>query len=124
MRVVTNEDIKKYEPLIEKFMRDSVVKNWNESHIKSSEYDVTLGNTGQSLEDFRQYLYSELVVGLQKYNADYRTKDGKSVKEFSFVYTHLFNRIGSQMKRLTRARYGYGMWSTSFEECEEGKFDD
>jgi hypothetical protein len=30
-RKLTNEDIVKYEPMIEKYIRDSVVKNWNEA---------------------------------------------------------------------------------------------
>ena len=119
-RIVTNEDIKKYIPLVEKFIRDSVCRNWNESGIKSDDHDISLGNTGMSLDDFRQYLFAELVVGLQKYNPDYRTADGKSVKELTFVHTHLANRIGSQMKRLTRHRYGYAMWASSYEDFEDG----
>lgn len=119
-RIVTNQDVKQYLPLIEKFIRDSVCKNWTESQHRSDEQDVSLGNTGMSLDDFRQYLYSELVVGLQKYKPEYRTPSGQSVKESSFVYTHLSNRIGSLMKRMTKRRYGYGIWPSSYEDCVEG----
>lgn len=119
-RVVTNADVKKYRPMVEKFLRDSVVKNWNEGQLHSSSQDITLGNTGMSLADFRQYLMMELVVALQKYNPDYRTPDDKSVKESTFVFCHLNNRIGQCMKRLTKRRFGYGFWMSNLEEILDG----
>ena len=123
MRVVTKEDIEKYRPLIEKFIRDSVVKNWQEARIKQGDLDVSLGNTGMSIADFRQYLLTELVVGLQKYNPDHRTPEGLSVKESSFVYTHLSNRIGQTLKRLTKRRFGYAIWSSNLEDILDGHKD-
>lgn len=122
-RTVTNADVKKYRALVEKFLRDSVARNWNESQIKSKEMDVSLGNTGMSMADFRQYLMCELVVALQKYNPEYRTPDGKSVKESTFVYTHLSNRIGQNLKRLCKRRFGYGVWTTNLEDVLEGPKD-
>lgn len=119
-RKVTNDDVKKYKPLVEKFIRDSVCRNWNESRIKTPNAEISLGNTAMSLADFRQYLFCELVVALQKYNPDYRTADGKSVKESTFVYTHLSNRIGQTLKRLTNRRFGYGKWMTRIEDVLEG----
>ena len=119
IRVVTNADIEKYKPLIHKWLRDSVVKNWNEATLKSDYSvgdEVLLGNTGMTMEDIKQHLMTELVVALQKYNPDYRTKEGKSVKEFTFVYRHLWNRIGQLMKKLTRASSGYGKWSTNVDD--------
>lgn len=115
-RVVTNEDIKKYIPMVNKYLRDSVVKNWNEANMYAEDNEVALGNTGMTMSDMRQQLYAELVVALQNYNADYRTKEGKSVKESTFVFQHLFNRVGQLMKKLTKKRYGYGMWGSNLEE--------
>ena len=123
-RKVTDADIKRYHPMISKFLRDSVCRNWNESAVKSKEHDVTLGNTGMSLADFRQYLMMEVCVGLQKYNPDYRTKDGKSVKESTFIFTHLRNRIGQSLKRLTKKRFGYGAWISNLDELNTGNHDE
>lgn len=115
-RVVTNEDVNKYKPMVNKYLRDSVVKNWNEASLKKGSDEITLGNTGMSIADIRQHLYAEVVIALQKYNPNYRTEDGRSVKESTFVYQHLFNRIGQLMKKLTKRRYGYGIWSNQIEE--------
>lgn len=119
IRTVSNEDIKKYEPMVEKYIRDSVIKNWNEAYNNrksSSVNEITLGNTGMSLDDIRQHLRTEVCVALQKYNPEYRTKEGRSVQESTFVFTHLFNRTGQLMKRLTRESYGYGVWHSNIEE--------
>lgn len=115
-RVLTNEDILKYEPMIEKYIRDSVVKNWNEANTSKSGGDITLGNTGMCLNDIRQHLRAEVCVALYNYNPDYKTKEGRSVKESTFVFQHLFNRTGQMMKRLTKKRYGYGVWTQNIEE--------
>lgn len=112
-RVLTNEDILQYEPLVEKFIRDSCLKNWNEA--RSGDPDVFLGSSGYSLNDLRQQLRTEVCVALQNYNPDYRTKDGRSVKEFTFVYQHLTFRVGQLMKRLTKRRLGYGISHTHFD---------
>ena len=115
-RVITNEDILKYEPMIEKYMRDSVEKNWNEASIKKGQGDISLGNTGMTMNDIRQHLRAEVCVALYNYNPDYRTKEGRSVKESTFVFQHLFNRVGQMMKRLTKKRHGYGVWTQNLEE--------
>lgn len=121
MRVVTNEDVKKYKGLVELFIKKSVRKNWaNEIAKTTKDTECALGNTGMALADFRQYLYTELVVALQKYNPDYLTAEGRSVKESSFVYTHLSNRIGQVLKRLTKRRFGYGIFSANLEETIDG----
>jgi hypothetical protein len=93
--------------MCEKFIRDSCMKNWNES--KTSSPDTFLGVSGQSLEDIKQHLRAEICVALQNYNPDYRTKEGRSVKESTFVYQHLTFRVGQMMKRLTKKRNGYGI---------------
>jgi len=119
VRVVTNEDVIKYKPLINKWLRDSVVKNWNEAVLKAdytNSDDVTLGMTGVSMADIKQHMFTELVVALQKYDPDYRTKEGRSVKEITFVYQHLYNRVGQLMKKLTRQSSGYGKWNTSIDD--------
>jgi len=115
-RVLTNEDILKYEPMIEKYIRDSVVKNWNEAFTSKKQGDVSLGNTGLTVNDIRQHLRTEVCVALQNYNPDYRTTAGRSVKESTFVFTHLFNRTGQLMKRLTKRNRGYGIRHSNLEE--------
>ena len=115
-RTLTNEDIMKYEPMIEKYIRDNCAKNWNEANTQKGHGDISLGNTGMSLNDIRQHLRVEVCVALYNYNPDYKTKDGKSVKESTFVFQHLFNRCGQMMKRLTKKRYGYGLWHSNIEE--------
>ena len=109
-RVVKNSDIEKYIPLVESYLRDKVRKNWNEAKLRDDRHDVSLGNTGMSMNDIRQHLLTEVCVALQKYNPD------KGTKEITFVYTHLFNRCGQLMKRLTKKRYGYGVWTQNLEE--------
>ncbi len=115
-RVITNADVLKYEPMVEKYIRDSVVKNWNEARTAKSQGDVSLGNSGLTVNDIRQHLRAEVCVALQNYNPEYRTKEGRSVKESTFVFQHLFNRTGQLMKRLTKKRYGYGVWHSNIEE--------
>lgn len=115
-RTLTNEDILKYEPMIEKYIRDNVAKNWNEANTKRGMGEISLGNTGLSLNDIRQHLRTEICVALYNYDPNYRTKEGRSVKESTFVFRHLFNRCGQMMKRLTKKRYGYGVWTQNLEE--------
>ena len=114
-RIVTDADMQKYEKLVEKFIRDSVVKNWNEADKRPGKGDTSLGNSGHTVEDLRQYLRMQVVVALQKYDPNYRTAEGKSVSEFTFVYGHLWKRIGQQMKKLTGKGYGYGVWTSRIE---------
>lgn len=116
MRVLTNEDIRKYEPMIESYLREYVIKNWKEASTAKDKGDVSLGNTGLTMNDIRQHLRAEVCVALTKYNPDYRTSEGLSVKESTFVFQHLFNRIGQLMKKLTKSRYGYGVWHANLEE--------
>lgn len=117
-RTLTNEDILKYEPMVEKYIRDNVAKNWNEAKMDlgKNRGNVSLGNTGLSLNDIRQHLRTEVCVALYNYNPNYRTKEGRSVKESTFVFQHLFNRTGQLMKRITKKRYGYGVWHANIEE--------
>jgi hypothetical protein len=110
--------------MVNKYLRDSVVKNWNEATMSPSDSEVTLGNSGMTMSDMRQHLYTELVVALQNYNPDYRTKDGKTVKESTFVFQHLFNRTGQLMKKLTKKRYGYGIWMSPVEEVIGEKYEE
>ena len=115
-RKLTDADIKKYDAMVEKYIRDSVIKNWSEASANKQRSNIALGNSGWTVDDFRQHLRAEVCVALYNYNPDYRTKDGRSVKESTFVYQHLSNRIGQTMKRLTMKRYGYGVWSANLEE--------
>lgn len=115
-RVLTNEDIINYEPMVEKYIRDYVVKNWNEAKLGKKNGDIVLGNTGMTLNDIRQHLRTEVCVALYNYDPEFRTKEGRSVKESTFVFQHLFNRTGQMMKRLTKKRQGYGVWHSNLEE--------
>jgi hypothetical protein len=117
MRKVTNEDIKKYYGMVDHYIRKSVVKNWNEASMVKSKQNVALGNSGLTVADIRQYLLMEVVVGLQKYNPDYRTAEGLSVKESTFIFRHLQNRGGQMMKRVTKRRSGYGFWTVQIEKA-------
>ena len=123
-RKVTNEDIKNYVPMVNKYLRDNIAKNWNEASLKKGEDEISLGNTGMTIADMRQHLFTEVVVALQKYNPDYRTAEGNPVKESTFVFQHLFNRTGQIMKRLTKRRYGYGLWSSSIDDLYKSGQDD
>ena len=116
IRTVTNEDIKKYYPMVDSYIRKSVVKNWNEASTAKSKQNVSLGNTGLTVADIRQYLLMEVVAGLQKYNPDYRTAEGLSVKESTFIFTHLHNRGGQLLKKITKKRAGYGFWMSQIEK--------
>src|SRR5271166_6825750 len=95
-RAVSNEDIKRYDSMLESFIRGSCMKNWNES--RKGPPDSFLGTSGYSLEDLRQHLRTEIYIALRNYNPAYRTKDNKSVKESTFVYQHLTYRVGQMMK--------------------------
>jgi hypothetical protein len=123
-RQITNQDIYKYKPMVEKFLRDSVLRNWSEGVLKTANYDMSLGNTGMSIDDFRQYLMTELVVGLQKYKPDFKTEEDRSVKESTFIYCHLSNRIGQLLKKLTKRRFGYAIWMSNLDEILEGHRND
>lgn len=113
---VTDSDIKKYYPMVEMYLKKYVIKNWNEAQMGSDNGEISLGNTGMAMNDIRQYLLMQVCIGLQKYNPNFRTKEGKTVKESTFIYQHLFNRIGQLMKKLTKKRYGYGLWTQQIEK--------
>jgi hypothetical protein len=117
-RTITNEDVLKYEPMVESYIRKNVAKNWNEAarDLGKGRGNTSLGNSGQTLNDIRQQLRMEVCVALHNYNPDYRTKEGKSIKESTFVYGHLGKRVGTMMKRLTKKHYGYGLWMSNLEE--------
>lgn len=109
-REVSNDMILQYEQMIESFLRKSVVKNWNEAEMSKYKDEVTLGNSGWSMADMRQYLMTETFIALRNYKPEYKTK------ESTFVYGHLSKRVGSLMKRLTNKSKGYGFWSSNIEE--------
>lgn len=109
-RHVTNEMILEYTKMVEFYLKNSVVKNWNEAKMSKYSDEIVLGNSGWSMSDMRQYLLTEVFIALRNYNADYKTK------ESTFVYGHLSKRVGSLMKRLTNDSKGYGFWSSNIEE--------
>jgi hypothetical protein len=115
-RKVTDKELKSYIPMVESYIRKSVIKNWRESSTAKSKDDVMLGNTGMTMADIRQHLLMEVVVALQKYNPNHRTPEGLSVKESTFVFTHIFNRGGQFLKKVTKRRYGYGIWANQIEQ--------
>ena len=115
-RNVTDADIKRYDAMVEKYIRDYVRKNWNEASLSNDHDEISLGNTGWTIRDMRQHLRTEVCVAIQNFNPNYITKEGRTVKESTFVYQHLFNRVGQLMKKLTKKRYGYGVWASNLEE--------
>lgn len=115
-RIITNEDISKYDAMVEKWIRDSVCKNWREASMSKTYDEVSLGNTGMSMSDVRQFLRMQVFIALTKYNPEYRTKEGRSVKESTFVHLVLSSRIGQIMKKLTLKKIGYGVWSQNLEQ--------
>lgn len=114
-RVLTDQDILNYDRMVESFVRDYVVKNWNEANYNRRDGEVVLGNTGHCLNDIRQQLRTEVCVALKNYNPNFRTDTGQSVKESTFVHRHLYFRVGQLMKRLTNKTHGYGVWTSRLE---------
>lgn len=111
-RVITSEHIMQYVPLVESFLRKDVQKNWNEAEVstKDNRDEVSLGNSGWTMADIRQYLLGEVFIALRNYDPNMNTK------ESTFVYGHLGKRVGSLMKKLTKHSKGYGIWSSNIEQ--------
>lgn len=109
-RQVSNEMIIQYEQMVESFLKNSIVKNWNEADMSKHKDEISLGNSGWSMSDMRQYLLVEVFIALKNYRPEHNTK------ESTFVYGHLSKRVGSLMKRLTKDTKGYGFWSSNIEE--------
>lgn len=109
-REVTDEMVLKYKQMVESFLKKSVIKNWNEADMSQYKDEVTLGNSGWSMADVRQYLTTEVFIALRNY------KEGHKTKESTFVYGHLSKRVGSLMKKLTNKSKGYGFWSSNIEQ--------
>lgn len=109
---VTSEQVSQYVPLVESYLRKHVQKNWNEASTstKDNNDEVSLGNSGWSMADIRQYLLGEVFIALKNYDPN------KNTKESTFVYGHLSKRVGSLMKKLTKRSKGYGMWSSNLEQ--------
>jgi len=124
MRKVTDEDVKKYTSMVDSYIRKSVMKNWREASMSKEKQDVFLGNSGLTIKDIRQYLLVEVFVALQKYNPNHRTAEGLSVKESTFIFTHIFNRGGQLLKRITKKRYGYGVWHHQIEKVLKETHDE
>ena len=116
MRKLTNDDIKKYDAMIESWIRDHIQKNWNEADMRPGQDNIALGNSGYTMADIRQHLRTEVCVALLNYNPEFRTPEGRSVLESTFVFNHLRFRVGQLMKRLTRKGMGYGVWTANLEE--------
>lgn len=109
-RQVTNEMIMQYNQMVESFLRNKIAKNWNEADLSKNMDEVSLGNSGWTIADMRQYLYQEVFIALRNYKTDFKTK------ESTFVFGHLDKRVGSLMKKLTKRAKGYGIWSSNLEE--------
>lgn len=111
-RQVTSDMVLTYVPLVESYLRKHVKKNWNEAETstENSQDEISLGNSGWTMADVRQYLMSEVFVALRNYRDDMNTK------ESTFVYGHLSKRVGSLMKKLTNDTKGYGIWTANLEQ--------
>jgi myosin-crossreactive antigen len=109
-RVISDGDVMKYEHMVDSWIRNSVLKNWNNVNMSKRCIDMAIGNTGMTVADFRQYLMCEVVVALRNFNPN------KGAKESTFVYGHLFNRIGQLCKKLVKKSSGYGIWVSNIQE--------
>jgi hypothetical protein len=98
--------------MIDSWLRRSVIKNWSIPDIKQDH--ISLGNSGWTIADVKQHLRTEVVIALRNFSIE--GKDGRVTKESTFVFGHLYNRIGQLMKRLTKRSMGYGIWSNNLEE--------
>lgn len=116
-RQVTDEDIRKYIPMVDSYIRHNILKNWREASLAKDKQEVPLGNSGWTVRDIRQYLLTEVFIALTKYDPNYRTAEGKGVLESTFVYGHVSKRSGSLCKRLTKGNKGYGSWSIQLEKA-------
>jgi hypothetical protein len=119
-RVVTNEDVQKYEWMVDTYINKHVVKNFNEARNNPKTRDhIMLGNTGMTLGDIRQHLLTELVIALQNYKSDViGGPTGKPVQEASFLHTHLQFRVGALCKKITSKSKGYSKWHSHFEKVQ------
>lgn len=109
-RLVTSDMVLQYVPLVESYLRKHVQKNWNEAETSAGSSEVSLGNSGWTMADIRQYLMGEVFIALRNYDST------KNTKESTFVYGHLSKRVGSLMKKLTKHSKGYGVWSNNLEQ--------
>ncbi len=112
-KVITDEKIKEYNKLVDFWIRKGVIKNWGLTKLSQSSEDMSLGASGWTIADVRQHLMCEVFIALRNFNVE--GKDGKVTKESTFVYNHLFNRVGQLMKRLTKKGKGYGAWVSNLE---------
>ena len=113
-RILTNADIQKYVPLVEKVIRE---------YVKLDCFGKMQGiikSTGWDEEDFRQHMMMELCIALKNYKGDYITSGGSSVKEITFVYGHLYKKISQQIRQLSKEKRGY---SKNFNNPEEIFFE-
>ena len=120
-RKVTNEDIKKYEWMVDTFIQKHVVKNFSEARNNpKTRNEIFLGNTGMTLGDIRQHLLTEMVIALQNYRPDVITEKSKGtpVMESSFLHTHLTFRVGALCKKLTSNARGYSRWHSQIEKVQ------
>lgn len=117
MRKIENEDVVKYMPMIDSYIRRNVMKNWRESGLSKERQETALGNTGWTIKDVRQYLLTEVFIALTKFKPDYVTAEGRGIKESSFIYGHILKRGGSLCKKLTKRKYAYGVWSCQLEKA-------
>lgn len=109
-RQVTDDMILQYTQMVEAFLKNSVVKNWTQAQMDKYQDETSLGNSGWTMSDIRQYLKTEVFIALRNYRPD------KNAKESTFVYGHLSKRVGSLMKKLTNKSKGYGFWTSNLEE--------
>jgi len=121
MRKVETQDINKYVKMVNMYIGKYFIKNWKEASF--SDTSIVLGNTSLSIDDIRQTLMMEVIVGLQNYNPDYRTANGSSVKESTFIYRHLYFRSGSLAKKLSTQKHGYGVWMSPIETYIGDEYD-
>lgn len=91
--------MEEYSYLINKFMY-GVTKTWG--YQTGSEQESSIGNSGYSVNDFKQLLLTELYIGLTKYDPN------RGAAENTFIFRHLYNKAGVFFKKYTARSKGYG----------------
>jgi DNA-directed RNA polymerase specialized sigma subunit len=109
-RVVTNEEMKKYDGLVEAWLSKAVLKNFKEANLSESSANISLGNTGLTMDDLRQYARTEVLVALKNFDPS------KGAKESTYVYLCLSSRFGMLMKKLVKKSKGYGVFTCNIEQ--------
>jgi hypothetical protein len=108
----TSEEVVKFTQTVDTAIFRCIMRCFQ--NVSWHDLDTSLGNTGWSLRDCRQYLLTEAFVALSKFNPEYSAS-----KKNTFVMCHIFNRANTLAKRLTLQDKGYGTQQCSLKSEHE-----